>query len=61
SGQVLADSTWYYDEYSDTIVYNVEGSRSNFSRANRSAEEAVTPAQSWYYDDDSGIAYIEVG
>ncbi len=38
SVQAVADSSWYYDEDRDTIVFNVEGSRSNYARTNSSIE-----------------------
>jgi hypothetical protein len=52
SGQALADSGWYYDEDRDTIVFNVEGSRSDLERSSQLLEDYVGPqSRSWYYDE----------
>jgi hypothetical protein len=44
---------WYYDEDADTIVYNVEGSRTYLARTNPTIREPVQPTGPWYYDEDS--------
>ena len=45
SAQALADS--------DTIVFNLEGSRSAYTRADQPRDQAVrNPSQSWYHDED---------
>lgn len=55
------DGRWYHDEYSDTIVYNVEGSRSGYSRSkNTSTKDALSPMQTWYYDPDKDTIVYNV-
>jgi len=60
SAQAVADSGWYYDEDRDTIVFTVEGSRSNYIRTNPSNDESETHTGPWYHDEDRDTIVFNV-
>jgi len=52
SVQAFADSGWYYDEDSDTVIYSYSGGPVTHSTS-RSEDEFVEHTGAWYYDEDS--------
>jgi len=60
SGQALANSGWYYDKGSDTIVFTAEGSRSGYTPSKQPVNRMPAPAGSWYYDGDSDTIVYSV-
>ena len=45
------NDAWYYDEDSDTIIFNGEGDRSNYARSNPSIETPLVNFDIAYYLD----------
>ena len=52
SVQAFADSGWYYDEDSDTVIHNYSGSPIS-QPASRSESESTKQDGTWYYDEGS--------
>ena len=59
AGQAVAERSWYHDESSDSIVFNVEGSRNGETRSAQMPEPTV-PDRSWYYDQSRDTIVFNV-
>ncbi|HFD81255.1 MAG TPA: hypothetical protein ENK05_12810 [Gammaproteobacteria bacterium] len=58
--QTLADSSWYYDEEGDTIVYNIDGSRCNYDPSAPSAGDGAVTTGAWHYDEESDTIVYDI-
>jgi hypothetical protein len=57
----FADSGWYYDEDSDTVIHNFDGSAVTHP-SSHSNNAVVQHSGKWYYDESSdNIVYIVNG
>ena len=59
SAQATADSGWYYDEDSDTVIISFSGSPET-SPASHSDDATVKHAGNWHYDADSDSIVFSV-